>query len=188
MARVPIIELSEIDDPEMAGIFAWVTDMEGIVPNHFKVELNFPEFFVAKLSATKTLWETGELSMPEIQQIGILVSQANGCAYCTAAFCTIWNFGLGATHDEIEALLSQGPAYCKSTRENAMLGYALKVNADAASITDKDIDQLREVGFGNKGIVQITHLVSDFASYNRLNLALDTDYDYDAFWKTLGGF
>jgi hypothetical protein len=46
----------------MAGIFAWVTDMEGIVPNHFKVELNFPEFFVAKLSATKTLWETGELS------------------------------------------------------------------------------------------------------------------------------
>ncbi len=70
MARVPIIELSEIDDPEMAGIFAWVTDMEGIVPNHFKVELNFPEFFVAKLSATKTLWETGELSMPEIQQIG----------------------------------------------------------------------------------------------------------------------
>ena len=46
----------------------------------------------------------------------------------------------------------------------------------------------REVGFGDRGIVQITHLVSDFASYNRLNLALDTDYDYDAFWKTLGGF
>ena len=39
----------------------------------------------------------------------------------------------------------------------------------------------REVGFGDKGIVQITHLVSDFASCNRLNLALDTGYDYDVF-------
>ena len=28
---------------------------------------------------------------------------------------------------------------------------------------------------------QITHIVSDFASYNRLNLALDTDYDYRSF-------
>jgi alkylhydroperoxidase family enzyme len=30
----------------------------------------------------------------------------------------------------------------------------------------------------DKGIVQLVHLVSDFASYNRLNLALKTDYDY----------
>ncbi|HJP38305.1 MAG TPA: carboxymuconolactone decarboxylase family protein [Gammaproteobacteria bacterium] len=188
MARVPIIEPSDIDNPEMAGIFAWVIDMEGSIPNHFKVELNFPEFFIAKLSATKILWETGELSISEIQKIGILVSQANGCAYCTAAFCTIWNFGLGATRKEIEALLSQGSGYCESARESVMLNYALKVNTDATSITDNDIDQLRDAGFGDKGIVQITHLVSDFASYNRLNLALDTEYDYDILWKTLGGF
>ncbi len=69
-----------------------------------------------------------------------------------------------------------------------MLNYALKVNTDATSITDNDIDQLRDAGFGDKGIVQITHLVSDFASYNRLNLALDTEYDYDILCKTLGGF
>ncbi len=35
---------SEIDDPEIRGIFDWVTQMEGAVPNHFRVELNFPEF------------------------------------------------------------------------------------------------------------------------------------------------
>jgi len=35
----------------------------------------------------------------------------------------------------------------------------------------------------NKGIVQLIHLVSDFASYNRLNLALDTEYDYRDLWR-----
>tara|TARA_B100001059_G_scaffold195345_1_gene199824 strand:+ start:289 stop:399 length:111 start_codon:yes stop_codon:yes gene_type:complete len=36
------------------------------VPNHFRVELNFPEFFTAKLGATKVLWEMGELTMEEV--------------------------------------------------------------------------------------------------------------------------
>ena len=37
----------------------------------------------------------------------------------------------------------------------------------------------------DKGIVQLVHVVSDFASYNRLNLALDTDYDYRDMWRAL---
>ena len=44
---------------------------------------------------------------------------------------------------------------------------------------------LREVGLSDKGIVQLVHLVSDFAAYNRLNLALDTDYDYRDVWRSL---
>ena len=183
MTRVPLIEPSSDLSPEMMGIFAWVTEMEGSVPNHFKVELNFPEFFVAKLGATKVLWEMGELTMPEIQQIGIAISQANGCAYCTAAFCTIWNFGLGASVTEVEKILKEGLNCRQSDRERAMLHYSLKVNEDPGNVTDEDINALRDAGFGEKGIIQITHLVSDFSSYNTLNLALDTEYDYDAIWK-----
>ena len=108
MARVALPRPEDTTDPAIDEIFAWVTEMEGSVPNHFFVELNFPEFFVAKLGATKVLWQMGELSMDEIQRVGILVSQANGCAYCTAAFCTILNFGLGTAEDEVAALLKEG--------------------------------------------------------------------------------
>ena len=66
MARVALPKHEQITDPAVEGIFAWVTEMEGSVPNHFYVELNFPEFFTAKLGATKVLWETGELTMEEI--------------------------------------------------------------------------------------------------------------------------
>ena len=185
VARVTLAKPETVDDPAVAGIFEWVTHMEGSVPNHFYVELNFPAFFTAKLGATKVLWEEGELSMEEIQHIGILVSQANGCAYCTAAFCTILNYGLESPEDIVGELLTEGVDAVEQPRLRALLDYALKVNLDAAAITDADVEALRDVGLTDLGIVQITHIVSDFAAYNRLNLALDTDYDYRSFWQQL---
>ena len=188
MARVAMPKPQHVTDPAVEGIFAWVTEMEGSVPNHFYVELNFPEFFIAKLGATKVLWETGELSMEEIQHVGILVSQANGCPYCTAAFCTILNHGLGAAEDYVGTLLQSGPAAVEGDRLRAFLEYALQVNQAPADVSDQQVEALRIHGLSDKGIVQLTHVVSDFGSYNTLNLALDTDYDYRDFWRELAGF
>ncbi|MDC0573032.1 carboxymuconolactone decarboxylase family protein [Luminiphilus sp.] len=188
MARVALPKPEHITDPAVEGIFAWVTEMEGSVPNHFYVELNFPEFFTAKLGATKVLWEMGELTMEEIQHVGILVSQANGCPYCTAAFCTILNHGLGAAEDYVGTLLQSGPAAVEGDRLRAFLEYALQVNQAPADVSDQQVEALRTHGLSDKGIVQLTHVVSDFGSYNTLNLALDTDYDYRDFWRELAGF
>lgn len=185
MARVKIAKPEKVEDPVVGAIFDWVTQMEGSVPNHFYVELNFPEYFTAKLGSTKVLWEAGELDMSEIQHIGILVSKANGCPYCTAAFCTILNHGLGTDQSYVAAVVESGTAAVDNDRLRAILEYALQVNNDPAGVTDEDIEALREVDLTDKGIVQLTHIVSDFASYNRLNLALDTDYDYRDFWKKL---
>lgn len=188
MARVALPKPEQVTDPAVAEIFAWVTEMEGSVPNHFYVELNFPEFFTAKLGATKVLWQMGELSMEEIQHVGILVSQANGCPYCTAAFCTILNYGLGTAEDYVGSLLQAGVAAVEGERLTAVLNYALQVNRDPAGVTDGQVQALRDQGLTDKGIVQLTHVVSDFSSYNTLNLALETDYDYRDFWKELAGF
>ena len=188
MARVALPKPEQISDPAVEGIFAWVTEMEGSVPNHFYVELNFPEFFTAKLGATKVLWEMGELNMEEIQHVGILVSQANGCPYCTAAFCTILNYGLGTAEDYVGSLLQQGLDAVDGDRLKSLLAYALQVNNDPGAVTDAQVVALRQHGLTDKGIVQLTHIVSDFSSYNTLNLALDTDYDYRDFWKELAGF
>ena len=188
MTRVALPKHEQITNPAVEGIFAWVTEMEGSVPNHFYVELNFPEFFTAKLGATKVLWEMGELTMEEIQHVGILVSQANGCPYCTAAFCTILNYGLGTAEDYVGNLLQQGLDAINGDRLKSALAYALQVNNDPGAVTDAQVVALRQHGLTDKGIVQLTHIVSDFSSYNTLNLALDTDYDYRDFWKELAGF
>jgi len=185
MARVAIVPTDAVSDPVIREIFDWVTTVEGAVPNHFRVELNFPELLKAKLGTTRVLWQLGELSLPEVQHVGILVSRANGCPYCTAAFCTILNYGLGSAEDYVASLAADGLEAVTGARLRTLLVFALKVNDDARAITDADVDGLRAAGLSDKGIVQLIHLVSDFASYNRLNLALATDYDYRDMWRTL---
>ncbi len=183
MARVAIKKPEPLDDPVIQEIFSWVTDMEGQVPNHFYIEMNFPELLKAKLGTTKVLWQLGELSMPEIQHIGIAVSKANGCPYCTAAFCTILNYGLQTDEEYTKQFLEEGTAALSDPRLKTLVEFALKVNLSPKDVTDEDVAQLREVGLTDKGVVQLIHLVSDFASYNRLNLALNTDYDYRDLWR-----
>jgi len=185
MARVKMVKPERVDDPVVREIFDWVTQMEGSVPNHFHVEMNFPEFFKAKLGATKVLWQMGELSMDEIQHVGFAVSKANGCPYCTAAFCTILNHGLKTDEGKVRQFVAEGAKAVPDERLRTLVEFALKVNEDAAAVTDQDIAQLRKAGLTDKGIVQLCHLVSDFASYNRLNLALQTDYDYRDMWRQL---
>lgn len=185
MARVRIVKSNSVADPIIQEIFSWVTDMEGAVPNHFYVEMNFPEYLKAKLGSTKVLWQLGELTLPEIQHIGILVSKANGCPYCTGAFCTILSYGLNTEEDYVKDLVSQGSSVVEDNRLKTILDVALKANSDPKSVSDNDIDGLREIGLSDKGIVQLIHLVSDFSSYNRLNLALQTDYDYRDMWRTV---
>jgi len=185
MSRVPLVKPENSDDPIVNELFAWITEMEGEVPNHFYLEMNFPEHFKAKLGASKILWQMGELSLPEIQHVGIAVSQANSCQYCTAAFCTILNYGLDADEGEVREFLTQGSNALEDRRTRTIVDFALKVNADAHAITDDDIAQLRGIGLGDRGIVQLVHQVSDFASYNRLNTALKTDYDYRDMWRAV---
>lgn len=183
MARVKIVALETVTDPISLGLFDWVTDAEGKVPNHFLVEMNFPEYFNAKLTATKVLWETGELTMEEIQHVGVIVSRANSCEYCTAAFCTILNYALDKEQDYVSQLLEQGVGLVDDHRLRTLLEFSLKANNDPQSVSDEEVERLREVGLSDKGIVQLIHLVSDFASYNRLNQVVKTDYDYRELWR-----
>ncbi|MBL4895029.1 MAG: hypothetical protein JKY59_09235 [Emcibacter sp.] len=186
MARVELIDPRQSDDEDIQGICEWVTEMEGAVPNHFFIEMNFPEFFKAKLAATKVLWQFGELSLSEIQHVGIAVSKANSCSYCTAAFCTIMNYGMKTDEDYTKSFLESGVDVILDQRLKNIINFALRVNKEMHGITDEEVEMLRQSGLTDKGIVQLVNLVSDFASYNRLNLALQTDYDYRDLWRQVG--
>lgn len=186
MTRISHVEPEAVDDPELDELFAQIEELEGQIPNHFRAELNFPEYFATKLRSTIVLWQDGELSMPEIQHVGIAVSQANGCPYCTGAFCTILTHGLDADEGTVQEFLSNGTEAIEDERLATILEYALAINDDPDAIDDDDVEPLRSVGLTDRGIVQLTHLVSDFASYNRFNTALDTDYDYDDVWREVG--
>jgi len=182
MAHVSLVDRDSVDDPELEQMFTQIEELEGDFPSHYLAELNFPEYLKVKLRATVTLWQEGELSMPEVQHVGIAISQANNCKNCTGAFCTVLSHGLGVDAQYVESFLREGNEAVDDERLRAILDYALLVNDDPTAVTDAEIQRLQNVGLTDRGIVQLTHLVSDFASWNRTNDALNTEYDYDRRW------
>lgn len=182
MPHVTPVDRESLDDPELEEMFARIEQLEGGFPRHYLAELNFPEYLKAKLRATVTLWQQGELSMQEVQHVGIAVSKDNDCRNCTGAFCTVLSHGLGVDAEHVERFLEEGKEAVDDERLLAILEYALLVNEDPAGVTDTDIQRLHDAGLSDTGVVQLTHLVSDFASWNRTNDALNTDYEYDRRW------
>lgn len=177
MARIPYVT-DEPTDPAIQEIFAWVTEIEGKVPNDFRLLTHFPEHFKACMQWLRTLWGEGELSFDEIQQIGIAISKANECAFCTGSFCTVLEQGGGVDRDTVEEYLERG-AETLGDRDRVLVDFALKANIAPHDVNQADVDGLREAGLSDKGIVQLVWIVNSYAAANRFNTVLGTDLDLD---------
>jgi uncharacterized peroxidase-related enzyme len=59
-----------------------------------------------------------------------------------------------------------------SEQDRVMLDYVVQVTKDATRISPKDHERLRNVGFDDKGILQITLIASWFNYINRVADAL----------------
>jgi uncharacterized peroxidase-related enzyme len=64
-----------------------------------------------------------------------------------------------------------------SEQDRAMLDHAAALTRDATSVTKRDIDRLRAVGFDDRAILQITLIASWFNYINRVADALGVGRD-----------
>lgn len=62
-------------------------------------------------------------------------------------------------------------------RERAMLDFSVQLTKDATRISPEDHDALREVGFDDRGILQITLIAAWFNYINRVADALGVGRD-----------
>ena len=62
-----------------------------------------------------------------------------------------------------------------------MLGYAVKLSLEPWNIEEADVQELRDVGFSNAGILEIVHVTGYFSYVNRLADGLGVELE--AFWK-----
>jgi uncharacterized peroxidase-related enzyme len=183
MARIPYVS-EESDDPQVRELLDWVSEVEGRVPNHFKLELHFPEHFKAWLTWVRVLWDEGELSFEEVQHVGIAVSKANECVYCAGSFCAVLELGGKVDRVAVEDYLRRD-LETLGERERVLVRFAVKADLEPHRITQADVDGLRAVGLTERGIVQLVWLVNMFASSNRLNVVLGTDLDEENAYQLL---
>ena len=62
-----------------------------------------------------------------------------------------------------------------------MLGYAVKLSLEPWNMQEADVQELRDVGFSNAGILDIVHVTGYYAYVNRIAEGLGVDLE--AFWE-----
>jgi len=167
ISRYPVPTLAELPDDIRARILE-VQEKAGFVPNVFVTLAHRPDEFRAFFAYHDALMlKDGGLSKAEGEMIVVATSGANDCLYCIVA------------HGAILRIYAKNPLvadqvavnYRKadiSSRQRAMLAFAMKVAVNSVAIDDADFTTLREHGFTDEDIWDIGAIAAFFALSNRM--------------------
>jgi uncharacterized peroxidase-related enzyme len=159
--------------PAMADFFKQLDDKLGFVPNvmqAFSFDMAKLEAFVAYRNDLM-LGESG-LTTLEREMIATAVSSQNRCYYCVTAHGAAVRSLSG---DPIlgEQIVMNYRAADLSKRQRAMLDFVVKLTTQPWEIEEEDRARLREAGFSDRDIWDISAVAAFYNMTNRLASATD---------------
>jgi uncharacterized peroxidase-related enzyme len=107
------------------------------------------------------------LTRPQREMIAVVVSTSNRCHYCMVSHSA---FLRKLTGDPVlvEQLRTNYRYADIEPRERAMLDFAVKLTEESSSCTEADVETLREAGWADEDIFDITQVTAMFNFTNRL--------------------
>ena len=101
----------------------------------------------------------------------VATSRANGCVHCASVHARLY---AQLTKDEatIQRILDEGIDTPLGQRERAIVDYAAKLSLDPAGTSAQDLVPLRQAGFSDLAILDLTHVIGMFNWANQLFLTL----------------
>ncbi len=167
VSRFPVPALDELPDDIRAAI-ELVQEKSGFVPNVFLALAHRPAEFRAFFAAHDALMDQSDgLSKAEREMIVVATSAVNDCLYCVVAHGAILR--IRAKNPLIADQLAVNPWKADlSDRERLIVDFALRMVNDSASVTDADLDVLRQGGLTDDEIWDIGAITAFFAMSNRL--------------------
>ena len=167
ISRFPIPDLTDVPDDIRATIEA-VQEKSGFVPNVFLALAGRPDEFRAFFAHHDALMDKSEgLSKAEREMIVVATSAVNDCLYCVVAHGAILR--IRAKNPLIADQVATNPRKADLTdRERHIVEFALRMVDDSASITDDELEEMREHGFTDDEIWDIGAITAFFAQSNRL--------------------
>ena len=168
IARFAIPALTELPADIREKILT-VQEKSGFVPNVFLVLSRRPDEFRAFFAYHDALMvkDTGSLTKADREMIVTTTSAKNNCLYCVVA------------HGAILRIYAKNPLVADqvavnhhkadiSPRQKAMLDFAVKVCLDSQAVGDEDYTALKEHGFDDEDLWDITAITGFFGMSNRL--------------------
>lgn len=174
MNRVPLIDRNATTADRKELLDA-IHAAFGGTPNMFRAVAN-------STAALKSMWSAfgalgGGVITPKLgEQIAVAVADCNACEYCLAAHTALGRKA-GASAEEMQHAQAGESADAKT---QSALRFALKLVNDRGRVGDADVQQMRDVGFGDDEIVEILAHVALNLFTNYVNVAFAVPVDFPA--------
>ena len=166
-SHYPVPELDTLPQDIQDRILA-VQEKAGFVPNVFLALAHRPLEFRAFFDYHDALMEKESgLSKADREMIVVATSGENNCQYCVVAHGAVLR--IRAKHPLVADQVAVN--YRKSDitpRQRVMLDFAVKVCNESGSVDESDYQTLRDVGFSEEDIWDITAITAFFGMSNRL--------------------
>jgi uncharacterized peroxidase-related enzyme len=166
ISRFDVPDLDDLPDDIRERILA-VQEKSGFVPNVFLALARRPAEFRAFFDFHDALMNSDVgLSKAERELIVVATSAVNHCLYCVVAHGAILR--IRAKDPLLADQVAVNPVEAElSRRQRAIVDFALRVATESASITDDDLQAMRDGGFGDDEIWDIGAITALFALSNR---------------------
>jgi len=160
-------------DADITAYFAKCTEKLGLIPNVLRAY----SFDQAKLRAFMEMYNDlmlapSGLTKPEREMIAVAVSAENRCVYClTAHGAALRQYtGNPALAEVIAQNWRSAPI---EPRQKAMLAFAVKVTRTPAEMVEADREALRDAGFSDRDIWDISAVTAFYNMSNRIAAATE---------------
>ena len=167
ISRYPVPRLEDLPEDIRTRILA-VQEKSGFVPNVFLALAYRPDEFRAFFAYHDALMEKdGGLTKAEREMIVVATSNANQCQYCVVAHGAILRIRAKNPLLADQVAVNYRKADITS-RQKAMLDFAMKTALEAYAINDADFEILRGHGFSDDDIWDIGAIAAFFGLSNRM--------------------
>ena len=164
-------------ETEATGLVAEIYEDDrrslGYVPSYTKALSLNPEAYLACESLLKAI--SKPLGPRRYELVTLAASQAIGSTHCRLAHGekSLRIF----SEEQLQAIARDFHDAGLSEAEVAMMDYAMRVCTDAAAMTDADTQRLRDLGFSDREIVDITMAAAARNFISRSVLAMGVDLE-----------
>jgi uncharacterized peroxidase-related enzyme len=167
ISRYPVPKLEDLPEDIRARMLE-VQEKAGFIPNVFLTLAHRPDEFRAFFAYHDALMlRDSGLSKAEREMIVVATSGANRCPYCIVAHGAILRVYAKDPRVADQVAVNYRKADI-SGRQQAMLGFALKVATRSSELVDADYAELRAHAFSDEDIWDIGAIAAFFALSNRM--------------------
>lgn len=173
ISRYPVPALEDLPADILERILA-VQEKAKFIPNVFLALAHRPAEFRAFFAYHDAIMERegSTLSAAEKEMIIVATSAANGCQYCVIAHGALLRVFAKAPllADQIAVNYLHAPI---SPKQKQMLAFALKISRTPERIDAADYAALKEHGYDDEDILDITGVTAFFGLSNRMAIVMN---------------